>query len=193
MDLIISLLMGTRFLGLFGGGLGHDVAVSFGEPLISVTREEIRLDCGLRNAFPEELRNLIATATPVYVYVFVEFHDAGRGEVVQKTVAENRVQYDMVAKRCCVVRSTAPDSLCYSTLDSVMGIAGDFRGVTVARKSSLRKDASYTVTAYAVLGKTLVEALGNREIDCMFYWDYKRPSFETEKITGRQLLEAGER
>ena len=48
-------------------------------------------------------------------------------------------------------------------------------------------------TAAPVLGRTRVEALDNKEIDCMYYWNYKRPGFTTSAIRGDRLAGAAKR
>jgi hypothetical protein len=48
-------------------------------------------------------------------------------------------------------------------------------------------------TAQAILGKVRVEALDNKEIDCMYYWNYKRPGLTIKPISGKQLVVKGGR
>ena len=159
-------------------------------PQIVVAQQEIRLNCTLSNAFPGELGKLAATATPIYIYVFIEFREEGRRQPLKKVAVESRLLYDMIDKQYCITQSCRSDTLCFGALDSATAVSCSFRGIPVIGKNELKKDGEYTVSMYAVLGKTRVEALNNREIDCMYYWDYKRPSVKTETIGGNELLGA---
>jgi hypothetical protein len=188
MNFIISFLMGTRLLTLLGGGVGHDPAVAFQQPQILITRSEIRLNCRLVNGYPEELKKLIATATPVFVYLFLEFNE--NGDPVVKVTIESTISYDLIGKSYSITKSSSPDTVRRSTIDSATAIAGAFVNVPLYEKGRLKAGALYSVNGYAVLGKTKVEALDNKEIDCMYFWNFRRPSFKTEKIPGEQLINA---
>jgi hypothetical protein len=188
MEIIISLLMGTRLLTLLGGGVGHDAAaVAFLPPQLIIAHDEIRLNCRIVNAFPEELKKLIATATPVVMYLFIEVDE--NGESVKKVTVESKLVYDMIAKSFAVTQSLTGDTMRTGSLDSAITASSDFKSIPLIVRSNIKPDGRYSVTAFAVLGKTVVEALNNKEIDCMYFWDFKRPSFKTEKIKGAQFLE----
>ena len=189
MEIIISFLMGTRLLTLLGGGLGHETAaVAFLPPQIIIARDEIRLSCRIVNAYPEELKKLIKTATPVFIYLFIEFKESDAP--VKKATIESRLTYDMIAKTFSVVQSSRADTVRSASLDSAIGASCVFNNVPLAERRRINRDAFYSVSAFAVLGKTKVAALNNKEIDCMYFWDFKRPSFKTEKIKGAQFLAA---
>jgi hypothetical protein len=192
MGILISLIMGTRLLTLFGGGLGDDAArVSFLPPSISIVHEEIRLNCRLTNAYSEELKKLVKTATPVTIYLFAEMrNDNDRREVKKITVASS-LQYDLINKVYVVIRSAGPDTVRSSSLDSAMVFSSTFSNIPVARKSEVRADADYLIVSYAILGKTKIDALNDKEVDLMYYWDFKRPNFKTEKISGREFIKQG--
>ena len=66
-----------------------------------------------------------------------------------------------------------------------------FRHVPVAPLGLIHEHKSYHISTHAVLGKAKVEALQKRDIDLMYYWEFKRPSMRTEKFTGRQFLQSG--
>lgn len=190
MEIIISLIMGTRLLTLFGGGLEHEAArVTFLPPGIMVMQGEVRADCFLANAYPEQLKKLAGTGTPVVIYLFVELREDGKRQGVNKMTVENRLQYDLITRMYTVIRNAKPDTLRTASLDSAIVFSSTFRNVPVARKSELSADAEYSIAAYAVLGKTMVEALNNKEVDLMYYWDFKRPNFRTEPMRGRAFLE----
>jgi hypothetical protein len=191
MEFIISLLMGTRLLTLFGGGLGNDEAPFFMPPQIVITAGEVRLNCALANAFPKELKKLAQTATPVVVYLFIEIQNGDRRQPAKKITVESRLVYDMIGHAYCVTGSRSLDTLRFALLDSAIAASMSFKDVPLLSKKEVRSDLAYTVTAQAVLGKVRVEALDNQEIDCMYYWDYKRPSLKTEEIAGEQLIAKG--
>jgi hypothetical protein len=189
MEIIISLLMGTRLLTLLGGGVGHDAAaVAFLPPQLIIAHDEIRLNCRIVNAFPEELKKLIATATPVVMYLFIEVDE--NGESVKKVTVESKLVYDMIAKSFAVTQSSDKDTIRTASLDSAIDASNNFKRISLIPRTQIKRDARYSVAAFAVLGKTVVEALDNREIDCMYFWDFKRPSFKTEKIKGAQFLDS---
>jgi len=179
--------MGTRLLTLFGGGLGSEAAPVFLEPKIIITAEEIRLTCMLANAFPLELRNLAQTATPVVIYVVVTVSESDTRRTIKKVTAESRMVYDMITRRYCVVRSMAQDTVCLGTIDSAVAASVTFSEIPVISRQEIRKEPSYVFTAQAIIGKTRVEALDNKYIDCMYYWNYKRPTFTTRAIRGDRL------
>jgi hypothetical protein len=188
MELIISLLMGTRLLTLLGGGIGNEAAPYFLPPRIVLSGSEVRLDCHLANAFSQELRKLAATATPIVIYIIVDLKARGERQPVRKSIIETRLVYDMIAKQYCVTRTVPRDTLCSASMDTAISAATSVRNLVLARKKTLTPGKDYIVTIQAILGKTKVEALDNKEIDCMYYWDFKRPSLKTEPISGTQLV-----
>lgn len=189
MEILISLIMGTRLLTLFGGGLGHEAArVSFLPPHILIVHEEVRLTCSLTDAYPEELKKLVKTATPVIIYLFVELKEDDKRSPVKKMTIESRLQYDLISKLYYVTQSTSPDTIRSASLDSAMHFSCAFNNIPVARKDEITGTAGYSITSYAVLGKTKIEALNDKEVDLMYYWDFKRPNFKTEKISGSEFF-----
>jgi hypothetical protein len=193
MDLIISFLMGTRLLMLFGGGLGSEAAPVFLEPKIIITAEEIRLTCMLTNAFPLELKNLAQTATPIVIYLVVMVSESDTKRTIKKVTVESRMVYDMITRRYCIIKRIARDTVCLGTIDSAVAAAVTFSDIPVISRQEIKKELSYIFTAQAILGKTRVEALDNKEIDCMYYWNYKRPTFTTRAIRGDRLAAAVKR
>ncbi|MBN1128308.1 MAG: DUF4390 domain-containing protein [Chitinispirillaceae bacterium] len=191
MDLIISLLMGSRLLALFGGGLGGETTPVFLEPRIIIAADEIRLTCSLANAFPPELKKLAETATPVVIYVIVTVSERDARRTIKKVTAESRLVYDMIARRYCVSRSVTSDTVCFFALDSAVAAAVAFPAIPVIARGKINKGSSYVFSVQAILGKTRVEALDNKEIDCMYYWNYKRPGLTTEAVSGAQLTGKG--
>jgi hypothetical protein len=193
MDLIISLLMGTRLLTLFGGGLGNEAAPVFLEPKIIITAEEIHLTCMLTNAFPLELKKLAQTSTPVVIYVVVTVSESDTRRIMKKMTVESRMVYDMIARRYCVIKSITRDTVWLGTIDSAVAASVSFAEIPVISRKEIRIEQAYVFAAQAILGKTRVEALDNKDIDCMYYWNYKRPTFTTRAIEGKRLAAAVKR
>jgi hypothetical protein len=187
MDFIISLLMGTRLLALFGGGLGSEAAPVFLEPKLIIAAQEIHLTCILANAFPPELKNLARTATPVVIYLVITVSEGDSRRTIKKVTEVSRMEYDMISRRYCITRSSTQDTLWLGTIDSAIAASVTFTGVPVLPRREIKKELSYVFTAQAILGKTRVEALDNKEIDCMYYWNYKRPTFTTSALRGERL------
>jgi hypothetical protein len=75
-----------------------------------------------------------------------------------------------------------------ANIDTAIAEASMFYEVPVITPERIHADQEYWLNVYAILGKTRIEALGNKEIDLMYYWDYKRPSIKTEAFTGDQLF-----
>lgn len=194
MEILISIIMGTRLLTLFGGGLGHDAAsVSFLPPRILIAHEEVRLSCSLINAYPEELKNLAKTATPVVIYLFVELKESEKSQPVKKVTIESRLQYDLIAKVYSVIRSTGPDTVRSASLDSAIRYSCTFENIPIVRRDEIASNTDYSLSSYAVLGKTKIEALHDKEVDLMYYWDFKRPNFKTESIHGEEFFNVGKK
>jgi hypothetical protein len=96
--------------------------------------------------------------------------------------------YDVIERCYRVSRYPARDTVVFDNLDSAVAASAAMVGVPLFSLEKINPGEYYTIVTYAVLGKTLVEALHDKQIDLMYYWDYKRPSFRTEKIKGAQLL-----
>jgi len=69
-------------------------------------------------------------------------------------------------------------------------MAAAFDDIPVCTAGVIDTSSSYYFVAYAILGKTTVAALNNRQIDCMYYWNYKRPMIKTGLVPGRALRRA---
>jgi hypothetical protein len=187
MELLISILLSTRLLTFFTGSIPVNQAY-FSEPRIYLTSTEVRMTCVLNNAWPEELKKLIETGTPIVQYLFVELKDKKTGATVKKTFQESTLTYDLIGKYYCVRKNNDPDTICFAALDTAAMRSNMFSGLKIFSLENIQEDRNYFITIYAVLGKTRVEALNNKTIDLMYYWDYKRPSIRTEVFTGKQIL-----
>jgi hypothetical protein len=192
MDLIISILLSTRLLSFLTGLPAGGSDVRFIAPRVIITPHEIALSCSLHNAYTPQLRELAQTGTPILLYLFSELYEHESGETVRRTIFESSLSYDIAGKRYLVVRSGAPDTLSFAGLDSAASVSCWFPYVPVAPLSMVRGEGTYHISVQAILGKTQVEALRKRDIDLMYYWDFKRPSMRTGKFTGRQFLSSGE-
>lgn len=189
MDFIVGILLSTRFFTFLSGGLApHELHAFFAPPQIVVVSEKVLVNCRLENAFPKELVALVQSATPVLLYVTLELRDVKGREPVTAKVEESVLSYDLAAKRFSVAHSRAIEPLAFSTLDSAVAAAGSFLNVPLGTLGQIAADREYQLVIYAVLGKTRVEALDNKEIDLMYYWDYKRPMIKTEKFRGGELI-----
>jgi hypothetical protein len=121
----------------------------------------------------------------------VTVSEGEKKHLVKKVTVENRMVYDMIAGRFSVTRSAASDTLIFSEIDSALNAAARFPDIPVIIKKEIRQESSYIFTAQAIVGKARVEALDNKEIDCMYYWNYKRPTLRTSEIKGEELLKGG--
>jgi hypothetical protein len=188
MDFILSILLGTRLLSGLTGGLGGAPPAHFGPPQIILTSQDVRVSAELQNGYTPDLKRFAQTSTPILLYFFIELHRPKVDEPDARVVLENSLVYDMIRKEYCVKLGESRDTVRFGALDSAARAVCTFRDVPVCLLDALDPAASYYVLAYAVLGKTTVEALHNKPIDLMYYWDYKRPSFRTEPYRGEQLL-----
>ena len=187
MNFLISLLLTSRILTLFTGTVTDKSSAYFSPPEIVLTARDVRMNCAINNAYPDELKKLAETGTPIYLYVFAELK--WNGDVsVSKTFVESRLYYDLGAKRYLVTKSGIADTSLSSGLDSAITAAAVFKGIPLFQLSAIQQNEVYQIEIYAVLGKTRVEALENKEIDLMYYWNYKRPVIRTEKLSGKQFF-----
>ena len=94
----------------------------------------------------------------------------------------------MIAKGYYVIRSAGPDTIRTASLDSSIRYSCTFDNIPIVRRDEITSNAEYSLIAYAVLGKTKIEALHSKEVDLMYYWDFKRPNFKTERIRGEEFF-----
>ncbi|OGJ84895.1 MAG: hypothetical protein A2487_07270 [Candidatus Raymondbacteria bacterium RifOxyC12_full_50_8] len=192
MSFIISIVFAVKSILLFTGAVAQDKSAAyFDQPQIIVVGEEVKMSCGLHNAFPDELKKLAATGTEIPLYFFIEIKTSPSQGTLHQTIIEHTLRYDLIAKQYWVVRKPAMDTLGFASADSAIAQACTFPRFSAFPLSIIDKDKMYTITSYAVLGKAMVEALENHSIDLMYYWNYKRPTIKTEKIPGGQFLARG--
>jgi hypothetical protein len=190
MDFIIGILLGTRLFTILTGGLAPgDLQAYFAPPQIAVVQQQVLVTCRLVNPYPKQLRELAMTATPVLLYVTFELRDVAERDPLVTHVEESVLAYDLVGKTFTVSRSGGSGPLRVAGLDSAIAVAADFHEVSMVPLGQITADHLYQMVIYAVLGKTRVEALDNKEVDLMYYWDYKRPMIKTEKFKGEALLQ----
>jgi hypothetical protein len=191
MDILIGILLGTRLFTFLTGGLSPgELQAYLSPPQITIAQNEISVQCRVVNAYPHQLKELVKTSTPVYLYLYIELRDGTDNRIVSQYTVESILVYDMITKRYSVKQSSAQDTLRLIDLDSALTAASSFDNVPVMATGKIDSDREYWLNVYAILGKTRVEALDNKEIDLMYYWDYKRPSIKTEAFTGGELLKA---
>jgi len=135
-----------------------------------VAQQQVLVSCRLVNAYPKPLRDLAATATPVLLYATVEFRDVSERDPLVTHVEESVLTYDLVGKTYTVTRSRGSEPLHIAGIDSAMAAATDFRDVPWCRLHRSPPTIPTSWWVYAVLGKTRVEALGDKEVDLMYYW-----------------------
>jgi hypothetical protein len=153
-----------------------------------VTRSDVQVCCALTNAYSADLRKLAQSGTPLYLYIFSEARQVRKDSLVASAGAENRVEFDLVAKQYRVTRSARKDTVVQSGLDSALGVSVQFEGVQALPKEKVQPAESYYFVVWAVLGKARVEAFGGKEIDLMYFWNYTRPTLTTEAFKGEQFL-----
>jgi hypothetical protein len=194
MDFIIGMLLGSRLFTFLTGGLGPgELQAYFSPPSIVVVRQNVLVSCALINGYPKRLRDLAQAATPVLLYVTVELRDETESTPVVNRTEESILTFDLVGKTYTVSHSRGAEPMRYSALDSALAGAALFREVPVAPIAEIAADHWYHLVIYAVLGKARIEALGNKEVDLMYYWDYKRPMVKTERFKGEELLKLAHR
>ena len=189
MDLIIGLIVAVKSLVFMGGYISPDkIPARISGMQVHVTQQDIRVSCVVAHAFARDLRKLAQSGTPILLYVFTQVKQADNDSLVTATVVENRLVYDLARKRYFMKQNSAQDTLSFDELDSALAAASTFAMIPVMTKDRTGPDKSYYFIMWAVLGKTRIEALGNKDIDLMYFWDYKRPTLRTEPFAGTQLL-----
>ena len=189
MDIIIGILLSTRLFTFLAGGLTPgDVPASLSAPQIAVREHRLVLSCTVLHGFPTQLRHVAESATPIYLYLFTELHRPGETDAILSAATESVLLYDDIARVYKVKQSTQSDTVVCSTLDSAIDAMSMFRGSTLTGTEKLDPAAKYEFVLYAVLGKTRVEALDGKEVDLMYYWNYKRPMVRTEACRGALLM-----
>jgi hypothetical protein len=189
MDLIIGLIVAVKSLVFMGGYISPDkIPATISDMRIHVTQLDIRVSCTVSHAFARDLRKLAQSGTPILLYVFTQVKQADNDSLVTTTVVENRLVYDLARKKYFMKQNIVNDTLSFADPDSALAAASTFAMIPVLAKDRTVPDKSYYFITWAVLGKTRVEALGNKDIDLMYFWDYKRPTLRTDPFRGTQLL-----
>jgi hypothetical protein len=189
MEFIIGLIMAVRSLTFLTSFMGpQESPVLFSQPQIILSQKEIRMNLVLENSLTEDLKKLSETGTIVPMFVFIELRVEGHKEAKAKTTLKSEIVFDILNRRYVVVKSTSHDSTFFSALDSAALDFGVFRNVPVSDLDIIDIRANYFFSIYAVLGETRVEALDNKPLDLMYYWDYKRPLVRTEPISGKRFF-----
>lgn len=189
MNFIFSFLVTTRILTIFtGSGVTDSLTPGINDPSIILTGDQVQISCAVRNPYPPELRKLAETGTPVVLYLFTELRQRKGKALIYKTTQERILWYDLIKNEYCVKKGTQPDTLRFSSGDSAISAASSFTAVNAFPRRVIRPGSRYYIQIYSILGKTKVEALANRDIDLMYYWDYKRPFIKTEMMPASLFL-----
>jgi hypothetical protein len=189
MDLIIGLIVAVKSLVFMGGYISPDkIPAAISGMQVHVTHQDIRVSCVVAHAFARDLKKLAQSGTPILLYVFTQVKQADNDSLVTATVVENSLVYDLARKKYFMKQNIAGDTLSFGDIDSALAAASSFVMMPVMTKEKAGPDKSYYFIMWAVLGKTRVEALGNKDIDLMYFWNYKRPTLRTDPFLGAQLL-----
>jgi hypothetical protein len=189
MEFLVGLLVAVKSLVFMGGYIAPDKAqVSIASMQVIVTRQDVMVSCEVANAFPADIKKLAQSGTPILLYVFAEARQVQKDSLVGSAVAEKRLEYDLVAKQYRVTGGGGGDTLTFAILDSALAACAGFARIAVLPKDKIKPDKSYYFIMWAVLGKAKVEALANKEIDLMYFWNYQRPSLRTDPFKGGQFL-----
>jgi hypothetical protein len=155
---------------------------------ILVGTETIRIHCQVSRAFPDELRELIRSGTPVPLYLSASLHPDQGSEPQRSVLLRRTIAYDITTERCILINEPARDTSRFDQLDSALSVAARFDSVIVAGTNELLPEARYSIRASAFLGKTSIEALQNKAIDLMYFWNFNRPGAQTQSYSARTLL-----
>ena len=194
MDLIIGLIVAVKSLVFMGGYISPDkIPATISGMQVLVTQQDIKVSCFVAHAFARDLRKLSQSGTPILLYIFTQVKQADNDSLVSTMVVENSLVYDLARKKYFMKQNIAADTLSFANTDSALAAASTLAMVPVLTKDKVNADKSYYFIMWAVLGSARVEALGNKDIDLMYFWDYKRPTLRTEPFRGTQLLASPER
>jgi hypothetical protein len=189
MELIVGLLVAVKSLVFMGGYIAPDkVQVKITAMQVVVTRQDVMVGCQVANAFPAQIKKLAQSGTPILLYVFAEARQVKKDSLVGSVVAEKRLEYDLVARQYRVTGGGGKDTLTFASPDSALAACAGFARLAVLPKDKIKPDKSYYFIMWAVLGRVKVEALANKEIDLMYFWNYKRPTLRTGPFKGGQFL-----
>jgi hypothetical protein len=155
---------------------------------LMIHRQEIRIDCRIHRAFPAQLRELVRSGTPIPLYLSVEMIDEHQATPVRSILLRRTIVYDVVADSVFVIHAPRNDTAAFAHIDSALSRAATFQDVFVAHTHDITENHHYHLHLYTYLGKTSIEALKNKAIDLMYFWDFKRPAIKTESYTGATLL-----
>ena len=189
MNFIVGIIMAVRSLTFMASFVSTDsTAVHFVEPQFILSRQEVKIKIGLKNALSGELLKLASTGTIIPIYVYIDLIHDGDDHLVNRTIMETRLYHDL-SRRCYgIVKNSGRDTLYRSTLDSAAEAACMNETFHAFQSGIVNPDEYYYVNIYAILGKTVVEALGNNNMDLMYYWNFKRPSIRTETFKGENFI-----
>ena len=189
MNFIVGIIMAVRSLTFMASFVSVDSsAVSFIEPQIILSEQEAKIKIGLKNALTGELLKLASSGTTIPLYIYVDLMKENAKEPAFRTIVEIELNYDFAAKRYNVRRNLSQDTLYVSTLDSAVQAVSFLPAFPIFPTAILDRNEFYHLNIYSILGKTTVEALGNNNLDLMYYWDFKRPSIKTEKYKGESFI-----
>ncbi|MBD3420809.1 MAG: DUF4390 domain-containing protein [Chitinivibrionales bacterium] len=187
MNFIIGLLIAAKGIVLFSGIFALSKSnAQLGQPELILSASEIRLSTQIQNAFSKDLKKLANSGTRILIYLFIETREARGDRVVHKVVQSRELLYDLVDKQYAIVRNEI-DTTTLATIDAAMIASTTFHNIAVAPVDIIDAQKRYYFVAYGVLGKTTVEALEGKELDLMYFWNYRRPTIRTQRFDGSRF------
>lgn len=167
MDILIKLLATKVVAGLIGvaallGGKKGDVMLT--KPDIKIISDTIFINTALKNSFSEGLEKIILSGTPVSMRLII-LADNFMGEVV------HNIKYDLIKKTFTVTRSQ--DSVVVKDIGTAKRLANEFNNLKI-----LYRGREVSIIIKARLAPVKIEAIGDKEFELMYFWDYHSPTLK---------------
>ncbi|MFH1761012.1 MAG: DUF4390 domain-containing protein [bacterium] len=189
MSFLIGLLIAAKGLLFFSGSIsGEKSPAVFNRPQILISNEYLKLNCRINNAFSKDLKKLAETGTPIILYLNIDFINASIEETVKTLLLERILIYDLVKKKYLITFTGRKESLIYNTLDSAISGLSNFSDISLLSTVNIQPGHYYFMQIFGLLGKVKVDALDNKEIYLMYFWNFKRPAVRTEQYLGYKFI-----
>lgn len=179
---------GTKVAAALLGGwvlFGHSPkGPTLSPPLLASSGGKFVVSSALKNAFPEELDQVLLTGTPVTLVFTAALLDDTK--VLQEQNVYHTAAYDPGIK----VFSFSEGGVDRTTtnLDTLQAWMGTLTGYPLAEVSTLRPEGRYQVTLQAKLEAIAVEAMEGKKFDLMTLWSFRVPKARSEVLPGTALL-----
>jgi|SRR3989339_532459 len=190
MNFIFSLLLAARSLTFVTTLLGNNEnGIRFSEPLFLIHQESVALHCLLQDGMTPELRDIVRSGIVVPLYFYIDLKKEGDGQPLTRTFIEHRLKFDLLKQQFAVFGNCPPETTFFSSMDSACSAFCTLNDCRIVMLSDLSDNGRYSIELFAVLGRTPVRALDNKDVDLMYYWDFKRPFIRTDPLLGRSFLQ----